>query len=67
MRPAHTGLNFHRGAPNHSKARDITKTSPEDLTADLGLGAADEAFDVIIGGPPCQAFARVGADPNCER
>jgi DNA (cytosine-5)-methyltransferase 1 len=55
------GLNFHAGLPAHCKARDITKTSAENLVADLGLPQpANRAFDVIIGGPPCQAFARVG-------
>lgn len=53
------GLNFHGGADEHSKARDIC-SPPVDLVADLGLGPAAEAFDVIVGGPPCQAFARVG-------
>ena len=54
------GLNFHGGAPEHSQARDITVTHPEDLAADLDLGPVDRAIDVIVGGPPCQAFARVG-------
>lgn len=54
------GTNFHRGEAKHSKARDITLTTPADLTFDLGLGNAASAFDVIVGGPPCQAFARVG-------
>lgn len=54
------GLNFHGGAPEHSQARDITVTHPEDLAGELGLGAVDMAIDVIVGGPPCQAFARVG-------
>ncbi|MBP7340266.1 DNA cytosine methyltransferase [Niveispirillum sp.] len=54
------GLNFHGGDPRHSLARDITQTKPEDLVAELGLGPVAEAFDVIVGGPPCQAFARVG-------
>ena len=44
----------------HARARDITKTEPDDLTAELGLGEASEAFDVLVGGPPCQAYARVG-------
>ena len=26
----------------------------------MGLGAPQSAFDIIVGGPPCQAFARVG-------
>lgn len=54
------GLNFHGGEDRHSIARDITKTTPEKLTEALGLGPASSAFDVIVGGPPCQAFARVG-------
>ena len=54
------GLNFHKGDVKHSVPRDITKTKPAQLTAQLDLGRASSAFDVIIGGPPCQAFARVG-------
>ena len=54
------GLNFHNGAPEHSRARDIITTHPEDLAAELDLGPVDRAIDVIVGGPPCQAFARVG-------
>ncbi len=54
------GLNFHPGDPKHATARDITKVKPDALAADLGLPDAASAFDVIIGGPPCQAFARVG-------
>jgi DNA (cytosine-5)-methyltransferase 1 len=54
------GCNFHPGDKNHSKARDITKVSARELCADLGLGKPEQAFDVIVGGPPCQAFARVG-------
>lgn len=54
------GRNFHAGDPIHSQARDITKTSPENLARDLKLGKVADAFDVLVGGPPCQAFARVG-------
>lgn len=54
------GKNFHDGQPAHSIARDITKTSPQKLVEELGLGSAALAFDVLVGGPPCQAFARVG-------
>jgi DNA (cytosine-5)-methyltransferase 1 len=53
------GLNFHGGAEGHSRARDVCSL-PEDLAVDLGLGPVAEAVDVIVGGPPCQAFARVG-------
>jgi DNA (cytosine-5)-methyltransferase 1 len=54
------GLNFHPGDPRHARARDITKLSPEALCAELDLGNVETAVDVIVGGPPCQAFARVG-------
>lgn len=52
--------NFHGGDADHSRARDIVTTTPETLAADLDLGPAADAIDVIVGGPPCQAFARVG-------
>lgn len=54
------GMNFHGGDPKHCQARDIISTHPEDLAAELDLGPLPQAFDVIVGGPPCQAFARVG-------
>ena len=54
------GVNFHAGDSKHSKARDITATRPEDLSVELGLTPVVELIDVIVGGPPCQAFARVG-------
>jgi DNA (cytosine-5)-methyltransferase 1 len=54
------GANFHPGDPRHSVARDITKLAPEKLARELDLGDVASAIDVIVGGPPCQAFARVG-------
>ncbi|TWB45555.1 DNA (cytosine-5)-methyltransferase 1 [Rhizobium sp. ERR 922] len=54
------GLNFHHGEDRHSIPRDITATSPAALATALDLGPPASAFDVIVGGPPCQAFARVG-------
>lgn len=54
------GANFHAGDPQHAASRDITKTSPGQLARHLKLGKVANAFDVIVGGPPCQAFARVG-------
>jgi len=54
------GLNFHNGDERHSRARDILWTKPHELADELSLGPAGEAVDVIVGGPPCQAFARVG-------
>lgn len=54
------GVNFHGGDKLHCQPRDITKIKPSQLAAELGLGPVSTAFDIIIGGPPCQAFARVG-------
>ena len=54
------GTNFHEGDPKHAVARDIASTTPGQLVRELKLGRMAEAIDVIIGGPPCQAFARVG-------
>lgn len=58
-------LNFHGGAEDelraaHAKPRDITKTELDELAEELGLGTAREAFDIVVGGPPCQAYTRVG-------
>jgi DNA (cytosine-5)-methyltransferase 1 len=54
------GLNFHPHDQQHRQARDITATAPEQLARELGLGPVEMAIDVIVGGPPCQAYARVG-------
>jgi DNA (cytosine-5)-methyltransferase 1 len=54
------GMNFHQGAEGHSQPIDITSTSATELCVRLGLGQVADAFDIIVGGPPCQAFARVG-------
>lgn len=45
----------------HAKARDITTLEPDELIRDLGIkGSPSRAIDVIVGGPPCQAYTRVG-------
>ena len=54
------GHNFHPGDERHARPRDITRTLPESLTTELGLGEPAGAFDIVVGGPPCQAFARIG-------
>ena len=54
------GANFHADDPLHAVNYDITSTTPDQLVRELKLGRMAEAFDVVIGGPPCQAFARIG-------
>jgi len=58
-------LNFFKGQSqavieHHARPRDITQVDPEEIVEDLAEGETSRAFDVIIGGPPCQAYARVG-------
>src|SRR5437764_2124291 len=55
--------NFCRGKHREAyfKPRDIVKETPGSIFRDLGIkGPVDEQVDVLVGGPPCQAFARVG-------
>ncbi|WP_159012404.1 DNA cytosine methyltransferase [Bradyrhizobium sp. S69] len=44
----------------HMKPRDLTQIEPDELTSALSLGTVEDSFDVVVGGPPCQAYARVG-------
>jgi DNA (cytosine-5)-methyltransferase 1 len=58
-------INFCRGMPQqqielHAKARDITDVDPDELIKEFDLGTPSHAIDIIVGGPPCQAYARVG-------
>jgi DNA (cytosine-5)-methyltransferase 1 len=58
-------VNFFKEAPkdiieHHAKPRNVASLEPEDLVAEFGLGETAEAIDIIVGGPPCQAYARVG-------
>lgn len=44
-----------------NKPTDIAAVDPHDFLHSIGWrGAAQDAIDVLIGGPPCQAFARIG-------
>jgi DNA (cytosine-5)-methyltransferase 1 len=58
--------NFHKNLNGeafelHSRARDIIDTEPIALLEQQYPGSdAVRAIDILIGGPPCQAFARVG-------
>lgn len=57
-------LNFYSSEDSHStkhaEARDITTIEPEPFMREMGFPYPETAIDVIVGGPPCQAFARVG-------
>lgn len=44
----------------HAVPRDITATDPDRLAEELSLGPTPLGVDVVIGGPPCQSYARVG-------
>ena len=56
--------NFHRHlGPEkqkaHAEARDVTSLSPQECLRQI-TGDLFTEIDIIIGGPPCQAYARVG-------
>ncbi len=58
-------INFFKGQPDevierHAQPRDVEMVEPEELVDEFGLGKVADAVDIIIGGPPCQAYARVG-------
>jgi DNA (cytosine-5)-methyltransferase 1 len=55
-------LNFGTGihANTYRAFADIKKTEPEDAVAHIGSKSTEFAADVVIGGPPCQAFSRLG-------
>jgi DNA (cytosine-5)-methyltransferase 1 len=54
--------NFHDGCPGHAIPQDLTdpEVTPAIVCTRLGLGTPTETADVVVGGPPCQAFARIG-------
>src|SRR5687768_680315 len=56
--------NFSRVAPPEGYAvfPDIIETEPEESVSHISplFPIPDQAVDVIVGGPPCQAFSRLG-------
>jgi DNA (cytosine-5)-methyltransferase 1 len=55
--------NFHAGVGSElrglfSRRRDITSEEPPEFLRQLDYLDPSTAVDVIIGGPPCQAYAR---------
>lgn len=58
-------LNFHRHLPPalfeaHAAPKDITVTGPHALLQSFGVRKPEYEVDVLVGGPPCPAFTRVG-------
>lgn len=52
--------NFHPEALTlHARARDVTSANPLAFLEEIGVKAASD-IDIVVGGPPCQAYARVG-------
>src|SRR5947207_595870 len=51
---------FRAESPNareiHARPRDITRLEPEELIEDLAIGEPSRAVDILVGGPPCQAY-----------
>ncbi len=74
-------INFFQGnrpqiVEQHAQPHDITTTDPEDFIREIGIaGKVRNAVDILVGGPPCQAFARIGraklrdvsSNPNAHR
>jgi len=57
-RSLHPGPNG-QGDPIHATPRNICGIDPTTFLAEVTEESRPEPVDVIIGGPPCQAFARV--------
>ena len=44
----------------HAQSRDINVIEPRDFLEEIGSKNPKDSIDVIIGGPPCQAYTRAG-------
>ncbi len=44
----------------HAAPVDITKVGPHEFFKQRSLGDARRTVDIVVGGPPCPSFARVG-------
>lgn len=58
-------LNFHQHLrpelfEAHASPKDITVTGPHALLRSFGVKKPEYEVDVLVGGPPCPAFTRVG-------
>jgi DNA (cytosine-5)-methyltransferase 1 len=71
-------VNLHKDCKSislYAKPRDLTMDSPRQVAREFGLEPVGNCVDVILGGLPCQAFARIGrsklgalaADSNAYR
>lgn len=45
---------------HEAPAWDITTVEPQGFFADLGIPEMANGIDIICGGPPCQAYSRIG-------
>jgi DNA (cytosine-5)-methyltransferase 1 len=53
-------VNFHGGDERHAAPKDITTLDPHVFLQKLGHAQPRAAVDLIVGGPPCPTFTRVG-------
>jgi DNA (cytosine-5)-methyltransferase 1 len=57
--------NFHPTADDqpdeqHAQSRNILDNKPQELLRSLEQNSTEKGIDIIVGGPPCPAFTRIG-------